>query len=166
MHHRDPTQRSGGTTFFPTNAAFRRLGERVNEFLFSDQGRDCLVSLIGYHVVVNTTLYSDVLYTKGKIRGLLGKEREELGHAVVELKSVGGKVRVDVRSGEMRVDGFGRVVGELVGRDGSVFVLDRVLVPPRKVKGNGKDVEGEDEELMVEELVERLGCVGKGRGEL
>jgi uncharacterized surface protein with fasciclin (FAS1) repeats len=121
---------------------------------------------MGYHVVVNATLYPDVVYTReGKVRGLVGKEREgEMGHAVVRMETVSGReVRVDVKRGQMRVDGFGRVVGELVARDGSVIVLDRVLVPPKKVKG-----EVEDGEVMVEELVERLKCgrEGRGRGEL
>ncbi|KAJ5872807.1 uncharacterized protein N7529_005160 [Penicillium soppii] len=164
--HFDSARRGGGTTFVPTNAAFRQLGEPANEFLFSEEGRECLALLMGYHVVVNATLYPDVVYTReGKVRGLVGKEREgEMGHAVVRMETVSGReVRVDVKRGQMRVDGFGRVVGELVARDGSVIVLDRVLVPPKKVKG-----EVEDGEVMVEELVERLKCgrEGRGRGEL
>ncbi|KAJ5407172.1 hypothetical protein N7465_008456 [Penicillium sp. CMV-2018d] len=186
----DPAQRRGGTTFAPTNAAFRRLGEHVNRFLFSTQGEKCLRALMQYHIVPNRTLYSDVLYSRnGKAHGLFSGHGSGNGHGGRgESKGDGGleeeyanvrlgtllkkrDLEVDVKKGhgevDMRVNGFGRVGQlDLLARDGVVHVLDRVLVPPRKIqdKDEGKD----GEELMIEELVERLdGCVyGVTRGEL
>lgn len=174
----DPAQRRGGTTFAPTNAAFRRLGEHANRFLFSTQGEKCLRALMQYHIVPNRTLYSDVLYSRnGKAHGLFsghgsGNRHEGKGgskgdsgledeYANVRLGTLLKKrdLEVDVKKGlgevEMRVNGFGRVGRlDLLARDGVVHVLDRVLVPPRKIqdKDEGKD----GEELMIKELVERL----------
>ncbi|KAJ5615241.1 hypothetical protein N7537_000355 [Penicillium hordei] len=186
----DPAQRQGGTTFAPTNAAFRRLGEHANRFLFSTQGEKCLHALMQYHIAPNRTLYSDVLYSRnGKAHGLFSGHSSGNGHeGKGENKGDGGleeeyanvrlgtllkkrDLEVDVKKGlgevEMRVNGFGRVGRlDLLARDGVVHVLDRVLVPPRKIqdKDEGKD----GDELMIEELVERLdGCVyGVTRGEL
>ncbi|KGO39003.1 hypothetical protein PEX1_031410 [Penicillium expansum] len=179
----DPAQRQGGTTFAPTNAAFRRLGERANRFLFSRQGEGCLRALMQYHIVPNRTLYSDVLYgSNGKAHRLFSGHGSGDGHggkgggeggleeesANVRLGTLlkDRDLRVDVKMefGEvdLRVNGFGRVGRlDLLARDGVVHVLDRVLVPSRDIQD--KD-EGEDgEELMIEELVERLhGCVYGG----
>ena len=149
-HHMDPANRSGGTTFVPTNGAFRRLGRGANEFLFSKEGADCLRSLIEYHVVVNRTLFPDVLYTDGKAKELFADSR----HAVVEMETVEGReVRVDVEVG-MRINGFSRVVENLLARDGSVLMLERVLIPPRKVKNKG----GNEEEKWNLKLVDELDC--------
>ncbi|KAJ5036165.1 hypothetical protein NUH16_004033 [Penicillium rubens] len=184
-HNLDPAQRQGGTTFAPTNAAFRRLGEQANRFLFSRQGERCLRALMQYHIVPNRTLYSDVLYSSdGKAHGFSGHDsgngkgeggcvgRVEEDYANVRLvtllKERDLAVDVKKRFGEvdMRVNGFGRVERlDLLARDGAMHVLDQVLVPPRKIQDKE---EGEDEEeLMIEELVERLdGCVYEMTGEL
>ncbi|KAJ5385504.1 hypothetical protein N7517_003415 [Penicillium concentricum] len=176
----DPAQRQGGTTFAPTNAAFRRLGEDVNRFLFSEKGEKCLHALMQYHIVPNRTLYSDVLYShNGKAHRLFSGHGNGHGHghegecvdgpeedsAKVQLVTLlkGKDVGVDVKRvfGEvdMWVNGFsksGRL--DLLASDGVVHVLDRVLVPPRKIQD--KDISEDEEELMIEELMERLnGCV-------
>ncbi|KAJ5245243.1 hypothetical protein N7489_005339 [Penicillium chrysogenum] len=184
-HNLDPAQRQGGTTFAPTKAAFRRLGEQANRFLFSRQGERCLRALMQYHIVPNRTLYSDVLYSSdGKAHGFSGHDsgngkgeggcvgRVEEDYANVRLvtllKERDLAVDVKKRFGEvdMRVNGFGRVERlDLLARDRAMHVLDQVLVPPRKIQDKE---EGEDEEgLMIEELVERLdGCVYEMTGEL
>ncbi|KAJ5834097.1 hypothetical protein N7447_000123 [Penicillium robsamsonii] len=166
----DPAQRQGGTTFVPTNAAFRRLGEHVNRFLFSEKGERCLLALMQYHIVPNRTLYSDVLYSQnGKAHGLFsghgnghghGKEGECVGgpeedSAEVRLVTLlkGTELGVDVKRvfGEvdMRVNGFSKVGGlDLLASDGVVHVLDRVLVPPRKIQV--KHISADGEELMIE----------------
>jgi hypothetical protein len=82
-------------------------------------------------------------------------------------------LEVDVKRGfgevDMRVNGFGRVGQlDLLASDGVVHILNRVLVPPRKIQDNVKFESEYGEELMIEDLVERLdGCVfGVTRGEL
>ncbi|CAG8002191.1 unnamed protein product [Penicillium salamii] len=145
----DPAHRSGGTTFVPTDGAFRRLGRRANEFLFSEEGAACLRALVGYHIVANQTVYSDVVYADGKAKELGSGP----GHVVVEMETVEGReVRVDIEGG-MRVNGFGRVVADLVARDGSMLMLERVLLPPQKVKGKSVSKD------KIGILMEGLDCV-------
>ena len=48
------------TVFAPTNDAFTKLGAKVNKFLFSPLGKTYLTALLQYHVVMNSTLFTDV----------------------------------------------------------------------------------------------------------
>jgi len=60
----DTSNHVGGTLFAPSNFAFRKLGPRINAFLFSRYGQKYLKALLKYHVVANQTLYSDAYYDK------------------------------------------------------------------------------------------------------
>ena len=62
----DTSNHLGGTFFAPSNFAFRKLGPRINAFLFSKYGQKYLAALLKYHVVANSTLYSDAIYTASK----------------------------------------------------------------------------------------------------
>lgn len=55
----------GSTVFAPSNFAFRKLGPKINAFLFSEYGRKYLKAILEYHVVANQTLYSDAYYGGG-----------------------------------------------------------------------------------------------------
>lgn len=169
-HHFWKQQRAGGTTFAPTNEAFERLGPRVNAFLFSAQGEQCLRSLLQYHLVLNRTLYSDAFYDAHGKKDEYG--HHENGDAAVQVQLPTllkkHKVSVDVARRGMdvmvRVNGLHRVVTlDLVAADGVVHVLDEVLIPPRRVgrKMNGTE---EAEELTVEILKEKLGGCGERPG--
>ena len=131
VHNLDPAQRQGGTTFAPTNVAFRRLGDKVNLFFFSRRGEACLRALMQYHIVLNQTLYSDVLYSShGTAHGLFSdnhgghvhegegkgkRENRPEDYANVRLVTLLNKkeVGVDLKKGfgevDMRVNGFNRV---------------------------------------------------------
>ena len=52
----------GSTFFAPTNFAFKKLGPKINAFLFSKYGQKYLAALLKYHVVLNETLYSNAFY--------------------------------------------------------------------------------------------------------
>lgn len=86
----------------------------------------------------------------------------------VELKTLlqGQRMNVDIskrRAGTvLRINGFHRVEElDLLASDGVVHVLDRVLVPPKKMHGeSGSHVEYSDEEMTVDELQEWLGGCG------
>ena len=52
----------GGTLFAPSNWAFKKLGPKINAFLFSKFGEKYLKALLEYHIVANQTLYSDAYY--------------------------------------------------------------------------------------------------------
>ncbi|KAL4987342.1 FAS1 domain-containing protein [Aspergillus falconensis] len=147
----------GFTIFTPSNRAFDHLGLRINAFLFSPQGTPYLRALLKYHIVPNQTLYSDVLYTSdGKIKpfGIKGSM-----HLDLETLLDDHEISVDVaRFGPytgFKVNGWQRVgLADVLGKDGVIHVLDRVLIPPRRVEG--KVVAGDEGEPELEELMERL----------
>ncbi|KAJ5488100.1 hypothetical protein N7453_011554 [Penicillium expansum] len=155
----DPAQRQGGTTFAPTNAAFRRLGERANRYLFSRQGR-----VMGRSI--GCFLGMEVEMGMGGKGGGEGGLEEESANVRLGTLLKDRDLRVDVKKefGEvdLRVNGFGRVGRlDLLARDGVMHVLDRVLVPSRDIQDKDEGEHGE--ELMIEELVERLhDCVYGG----
>ena len=50
------------TVFAPTNEAFQKLGAKARRFLFSPFGRTYLAALLQYHVVMNSSLFTDMYY--------------------------------------------------------------------------------------------------------
>lgn len=58
----DTSNHSGGTLFAPSNRAFKKLGPKINGFLFSRWGQKYLKALLKYHIVANHTLFSDAYY--------------------------------------------------------------------------------------------------------
>ena len=73
----DTSTHVGQTLFVPSDAAFEKLGPKVNKFLFSPWGNRYLEALLKYHVVANRTLFSDVYFQangKGQIASKEGSE--------------------------------------------------------------------------------------------
>ena len=62
FHDFENTAQTGGTFFAPSNFAFQKLGPKINAFLFSKYGEKYLKAILKYHVISNTTLYSDAYY--------------------------------------------------------------------------------------------------------
>lgn len=58
----DTSTHVGQTVFVPTETAFKKLGRKVNRFLFGPGGNEYLKALLAYHVIANQTLFSNVLY--------------------------------------------------------------------------------------------------------
>ena len=57
------SERVGGTFFAPSNAAFARLGSKINDFLYNNnEGLKYLRALLSYHMVFDHTLYSDAYW--------------------------------------------------------------------------------------------------------
>lgn len=72
----DTSNHIGGTVFAPSNFAFKKLGPRINGFLFSKYGQKYLKALLEYHVVANQTLYSDAYYKSESVDNV-GKDVAE-----------------------------------------------------------------------------------------
>ncbi|KAL2820666.1 Fasciclin domain-containing protein [Aspergillus granulosus] len=142
----------GFTLFTPTNSAFARLGLKINAFLFSPPGLKYLRGLLKYHMVPDHTLYSDVLYTgSGEVKpfGVRGATHLDLPTLLGDRK-----IAVDVAHlgpyVSFKVNGWQKVAfADALAKDGVIHALDHVLIPPRRTGG-------EEGELTVEELVERL----------
>ncbi|RFU32597.1 hypothetical protein B7463_g3737, partial [Scytalidium lignicola] len=161
---------SGGTFFAPNNLAFKKLGPKINAFLFSKFGERFLKALLQYHVSVNQTLYSDAFYkAKGVGAELDVNDEIELdpagfpkGHFRVDLPTLfGGKsLPVDIgRFGgliNIKVNGYTSVtVQDGLARDGVIQVVSSVLIPPKPKRGSDENY-GAEEVLTVEDLIERL----------
>ncbi|KAF1989219.1 FAS1 domain-containing protein, partial [Aulographum hederae CBS 113979] len=160
------TAKAGGTFFAPSNLAFKKLGPKINGFLFSPFGRKYLKALLEYHVVLNQTLYSDAYYdAKGKIVDTISEESanevdtEGRGYFHVDLPTLlkDKSLAVDVLPFgpwiTIKINGFSRVVvPDGIAADGVIQVVGNVLIPPKSPGGPG----GATEELTVEDLKKRL----------
>ncbi len=151
----------GGTFFAPSNYAFRKLGPRVNAFLFSTYGQPYLKALLKYHIVVNQTLYTDAFYdaTKKHDDDQESASRPPYFHYDLPTALKDKYLAVDVtRYGPfvpIRINGFSRVtVHDGVASDGVIQVVSDVLIPPRNA--DGEQVMWQGEELSVEDFKQRL----------
>ncbi|KAF1929274.1 FAS1 domain-containing protein [Didymella exigua CBS 183.55] len=152
---------SGGTFFAPSNFAFKKLGPRVNAFLFSSYGQKYLKALLKYHIVVNQTLYTDAFFDSSKKHDDDDKAAGRPGNYHYDLPTVldDKYLAVDVaRYGpfvEIRINAFSRVtVHDGIASDAVIQVVSDVLIPPKS--SNGEQVMWQGEELSVEEFKERL----------
>jgi uncharacterized surface protein with fasciclin (FAS1) repeats len=147
---------TGGTLFAPSNAAFAKLGPKVNAFLFSKYGEKHLKALLEYHIVANKTMYSDAYFFGDKDDAEMDGEPWKEGrgfHVDLPTLSKGKTLRVDIqRWGRLMtvlINGFNTVqVLDGIAEDGVIHVLSNVLIPP--VRANGKEWMGE--EMSVDEF--------------
>ena len=151
----------GGTFFAPSNFAFKKLGPKINAFLFSKFGEKYLKALVLYHVADNFTLYSDAYYKVDpevfEAPGVEGVPKSRF-HTDLPSGLEGELLSIDVaRYGRfitMKINAFTKVaVLDGIAADGVIHVVPNVLIPPKHPK---MDEEVSDE-LSVEELKERLG---------
>ncbi|PGH08653.1 hypothetical protein AJ79_05935 [Helicocarpus griseus UAMH5409] len=164
----DTSTHSGATFFAPTNHAFRKLGFRLNAFLFSRCGEKYLDALLKYHISYNRTLYSDA-YNKPKHKDA----NPESIHVDLPTLLKDHHLSIDIehinRFVNFKINGFTSVtVPDAVARDGVIHVLNRVLIPPCHPRDKVcRDNEliynpySDDEEepffnLTVEDLIDRL----------
>ncbi|KAH7064927.1 Fasciclin domain-containing protein [Macrophomina phaseolina] len=146
---------TGGTFFAPSNWAFKKLGPRINAFLFSTYGQKYLKALLEYHVVPDQTLYSDAYYRPSE-----DDEEHSKGYFHVDLPTLleDKTLSVDIGSHgpftEIKINGFSRVaVQNGVAKDGVIHVVSNVLIPP-KTAGSQNFWNGEH--MSVEEFKDRL----------
>lgn len=82
------TDHPGGTLFAPSNFAFKKLGPKINAFLFSTYGEKYLKALLEYHVVPGTTLYSDAIYQAKEEDLKATQELPKRGHFHIDLPTL------------------------------------------------------------------------------
>lgn len=158
---------TGGTFFAPPNGAFKKLGPRINAFLFSKVGEKYLKALLKYHVVANQTLYSNAYYGPAKSEVRVNSEDAAFADAVpyyhFDLPTLLDEkaLAVDVtRFGPfitIKINGFTRViVSDGITKDGVIQAVGNVLIPPKKLPGMDLQF-WEGEEMSIQEFKERLG---------
>lgn len=149
------TEHTGGTFFAPSNWAFKKLGPRINAFLFSSYGEKYLKALLKYHVVADQTLYSDAFYRPSK-----DDEERSNGYFHVDLPTLldDKYLSVDIASHgpftEIKINGFSRVsIKDGIAKDGVIHVVSSVLIPPKTAEAKGFWT---GEAMSVDDLKERL----------
>ncbi|KAH0846148.1 hypothetical protein AYO21_09164 [Fonsecaea monophora] len=138
----DTSSHKGGTLFAPSNFAFKRLGPRINAFLFSRFGLKYLKALILYHAGDNITLYSDAIYKLDADALAPPHHKVPKGFIHVDLPTglEGKSLSIDIaRYGRlitMKINGFARVaVLDGIAADGVIHVVPNVLIPPKTPGG-------------------------------
>lgn len=154
----DTSSHSGGTIFAPSNFAFKRLGPRINAFLFSRFGLKYLKALILYHTADNITLYSDAIY-KIDAEATPPHHKVPKGFIHVDLPTglKGKALSIDIaRYGRLitvKINGFTKVsVLDGVAADGVIHVLSSVLIPPKTPGAPSVS----DDSISLEEFKQRL----------
>ncbi|KKY14914.1 putative fasciclin domain family protein [Phaeomoniella chlamydospora] len=167
FHLNDTSAHTGGTIFAPSNGAFKKLGPKINAFLFSIYGEKYLKALLEYHLVANYTLYSDAFY-KGEDVDDQAYGRIPKGQYHVDLPTAldGKSLSIDIgrfgRLIEIKINGYNRVaIADGIAADGVIHVVNSVLIPPKKP---GVFTEA-NEDLTVEEFKERLEQLHEGEAD-
>lgn len=148
--------------FAPSNWAFKKLGPRINAFLFSQYGTKYLKALLEYHVVPGTTLYSDAIYGASKEDVNAMKELPKKGLFHIDLPTLlkDRSLSIDIgRYGgfiNIKINAFTTVaLQDIVAQDGVIHSLSSVLIPPKKL-GGAEEEAWDGNEMSVEDLKERL----------
>lgn len=152
---------TGSTVFAPGNRAFAGLGVKVNAFLFNtEKGLKYLKALLKYHIAPDVTLYSDAVYDE---RGDKDNDAEAEAREHFDLKTLLGDAHVGVDTVKfagftvVKVNGFSNVViRDAPGKNGVIQVVDKVLIPPCKHKHDTDEDGFFEQEMTVEDLMERL----------
>ncbi|KAK9859256.1 hypothetical protein MYU51_016419 [Penicillium brevicompactum] len=169
----DTSTHTAQTVFAPSDVAFRKLGPKVNAFLFGPGGRAYLKALLAYHIVSNETLFSDVHFPTNN-----GKQ------VVLDLQSTSNQISLptlaqghNILASSIRQTSDDRRTilindewtvsrPDIVVMDGVVHEMDAVILPPileeSQLEKNGNwwsivsrslNIRGE---ITVGELMERL----------
>lgn len=156
----------GGTLFAPSNFAFKKLGPKINAFLFSKYGEKYLKALLEYHVVANETLYSDAFYkskgTEDELVDAMDADHSRIPKGLfhVDLPTLlkDKSLSIDIaRYGgliSIKINGFASVaVQDGIAKDGVVHVVSSVIIPPKTPGGKAEEV---TKEMDLEEFKDRL----------
>jgi uncharacterized surface protein with fasciclin (FAS1) repeats len=99
------------TVFAPTDAAFAKLPAGTVEGLLKPENKAKLASILTYHVVAGNVKAADVV-------------------KLTEAKTVQGQsVKIKVEGGKVMVDGANVVTTDIAASNGTIHVIDAVILP-------------------------------------
>lgn len=84
------------TFFIPPNSAWKRLGYRINAFLFSKFGEKYLAALMKYHITHGKVVYSDFVLEPKKDKDDATTEDESHFHTELDTFLGDKKLTVDI----------------------------------------------------------------------
>ncbi|RJE19617.1 fasciclin domain family protein, partial [Aspergillus sclerotialis] len=144
----DTSGHLGQTLFVPSDKAFRRLGSKANRFLFGPGGQEYLRALLGYHIVSNETMFSDVTFPVNNQKQL--DFAGEPTHTRL-LTTLAGGHNISAASTEgpdssrrtITINGAVSVTRpDIVVMDGVVHEIDSVLLPPLDKPDSHSGIQG------------------------
>lgn len=111
----DPLQKSGPfTVFAPTNAAFDKLPKGTVENLLKPEQKEALADILQYHVSVG--IYKEDMMQDGQNIGQVNSQN----------------VTVSKKDGKIKINGTANIVGSVPASNGIIYIIDEVLLPPKK----------------------------------
>jgi uncharacterized surface protein with fasciclin (FAS1) repeats len=111
----DVLKKSGPyTVFAPTNAAFDKLPKGTVEGLMKPDKKDALADILQYHVSVG--VYKEDMLLDGKTIGQVNSQN----------------ITISNKDGKIKVNGTANIIGTVVASNGIIYIIDEVLLPPKK----------------------------------
>ncbi len=102
------------TVFAPTNAAFDKLPAGTVEGLLKPDKKDALADILQYHVSV----------------GVFKEEQLQDGQKIGQVN--GDNITITKKDGKIIINGTATVIGTVPASNGIIYVIDGVLLPPKK----------------------------------
>lgn len=107
------------TVFAPTDKAFEALGEETLKAVLADKKK--LTGILTYHVI------------KGKVKAAdaLALAKEEKSAKTLN----GAEIKLSIKDGSLYLNGDTKVIKtDIVGKNGVIHVIDKVLLPPPQAR--------------------------------
>ncbi|ODV92706.1 hypothetical protein CANCADRAFT_90987 [Tortispora caseinolytica NRRL Y-17796] len=151
-----------GTVFAPTDLAFSKLAAPIQAFLQGPDGAPYLEAILKFHLVPNTIVYSDYIYSDTVLEGPIPKGKYILGVETM-LTSTGA---LPTQSLRLSITAWGPVAHftvnvinpvsttDWIADDGVIQSLGKILIPPRILPGGAVDYFTPC--MTVADLMERL----------
>jgi uncharacterized surface protein with fasciclin (FAS1) repeats len=102
------------TVFAPTNAAFDKLPAGTVEGLMKPDQKDALADILEYHVSVG--IYKEDMFQDGQSIGQVNSQN----------------ITISKKDGKLKVNGSANVIAAIPASNGIIYVIDEVLLPPKK----------------------------------
>lgn len=101
------------TVFAPTDDAFAKLPAGTVETLLKPENKDMLKDILTYHVLSGKVMAKDAMKLDGKEVTMLN----------------GDKAKIEVRNGDLFIDGAKVIIADIVTKNGVIHVIDTVMSP-------------------------------------
>ena len=102
------------TVFAPTNAAFDKLPKGTVDDLMKPEKKDALSDILQYHVSVG--IYKEDMLQDGQSIGQVNSQN----------------IKITKKDGKIMVNGTANIVATIPASNGIIYVVDEVLLPPKK----------------------------------
>jgi uncharacterized surface protein with fasciclin (FAS1) repeats len=110
-----PLEKTGPfTVFAPTNAAFEKLPAGTLDDLMKPEKKDVLADILEYHVSVG--VYNENMFQDGQVIGEVNSQN----------------ITISKKDGKTKINGTASIVAAIPTSNGIVYVIDEVLLPPKK----------------------------------